>query len=377
MYPTVKIICYGYRPGTAWTNRFIAYAKAFIALGHKVTFIFLIPDKKKSKLEIDIHNLECIYLWETDGWLCRRFKILSYLKNRYRIKHYIKSGDVCLFSDASGLFIREVKSPKKKTKILFETTEHPEILKGRFNKKIELAVFYYRLKKVDNILVISQSLKEYYVSQGFSADKIKVVNMFVDNSRFSGLQKTETEKYIAYCGSVGCKKDGVDILVKSFAQFLAIYPEYKLHIYGAGPSSEIACLKDLCIRLNVGSSVIFAGKIAYDEMPQKLKNASILALSRPNNKQNQYGFPTKLGEYLATGNPVVATSVGEISHFIIDGENGYLAFPGSIESFTQKLLQAAQDLGLGKNVGDRGRLLVESVFSSNVQVETVMPLLNQ
>ena len=149
-------------------------------------------------------------------------------------------------------------------------------------------------------------------------------------------------------------------------------PEYKLYIYGTGPVSEMTYLSELCNRLNVGSSVIFTGKVSYEIMPQKLMNASILALSRPNNKQNQYGFPTKLGEYLATGNPVVVTYVGEIPNYIIDGENGYIALPDSVDSFAQKLIQAANDLEQGKNVGLCGKQLVQSVFSSNVQVESAI-----
>lgn len=374
MNNTVKIICYGYRPNTAWTNRFIAYAKALVSLGKKVVFIFLIPDNNRAKLDLDIPNIECIYLWETDGPICRKIKLLSYIKNRYRIRRYIDNGDVCFFSDASGFYLNEARFSKKQVKIVFESTEHPEIFKRYFCKKIELAIFYRKLAKVDNLLVISKALKDHYIAKGFNSDQIHVVNMFVDSSRFMGLQKTDAQKYIAYCGSVGCKKDGVDILIKSFGQFLQVHPDYKLQIYGTGPVPEMTYLSELCHRLNIESSVIFTGKIPFNIMPQKLMNASILALSRPNNKQNQYGFPTKLGEYLATGNPVVVTSVGEIPNFIVDGENGYLAVPDSVDSFTQKLLQAATDLDSGKNVGVCGKLLVESAFSSNAQVKSVISI---
>ena len=48
----------------------------------------------------------------------------------------------------------------------------------------------------------------------------------------------------------------------------------------------------------------FTGRTSPEVMPQILTDASILALARPNNVQSQNGFPTKLGEYLATGNPV-------------------------------------------------------------------------
>ena len=49
----------------------------------------------------------------------------------------------------------------------------------------------------------------------------------------------------------------------------------------------------------------------------------MLVLARPDNIQAKGGFPTKLGEYLATGNPVVVTKVGEIPNYLIDGVNAF------------------------------------------------------
>jgi glycosyltransferase involved in cell wall biosynthesis len=54
------------------------------------------------------------------------------------------------------------------------------------------------------------------------------------------------------------------------------------------------------------------GEVPRDQIPAILQHASLLVLPRPESKQAQGGFPTKLGEYLATGNPVCSTRVGEI-----------------------------------------------------------------
>ena len=60
-------------------------------------------------------------------------------------------------------------------------------------------------------------------------------------------------------------------------------------------------------------------------MPKYLCNAKLLALARPDSIQAQGGFPTKLGEYLATGRPVVVTKVGEIPDYLEDGVNAFLS----------------------------------------------------
>ena len=147
------------------------------------------------------------------------------------------------------------------------------------------------------------------------------------------------------------------------------FPDYILEIYGSGTSETIEKLKELAKENDVADSVIFTGPIPYTEMPNKLVNATILALSRPNNLQNQNGFPTKLGEYLMTGNPVVTTSVGEIPCFIKDGYNGYLAKPDSVESFAEKLKEVACNLEKAKLVGEKGREIAFKEFSYLTQTQ--------
>ena len=63
-------------------------------------------------------------------------------------------------------------------------------------------------------------------------------------------------------------------------------------------------------------SIVFTGIVSAADIPQILKNAAVLALDRPDSLQAQCGFPTKLGEYLLTENPVIVTKVGDIPLFL-------------------------------------------------------------
>jgi glycosyltransferase involved in cell wall biosynthesis len=90
-------------------------------------------------------------------------------------------------------------------------------------------------------------------------------------------------------------------------------------------------------------------------MPKYLCNAAVLALARPTSLQAQYGFPTKLGEYLATGRPVVVTDVGEIGKFLRDGENAYIVQPNNAEAFAAKLDYVLANYETAKRVGSKGK----------------------
>jgi glycosyltransferase involved in cell wall biosynthesis len=112
-----------------------------------------------------------------------------------------------------------------------------------------------------------------------------------------------------------------------------------------------------------------------DSIPSILKNASLLVLPRPASKQAQGGFPTKLGEYLATGNPVCSTTVGEISDYLVDGESVYFAEPGSVESFAGAMERALSDPIKAREVGLNGRKVAEKYFNKDIQAKILYDFL--
>lgn len=357
-------------PGEAWTNRMLAYAKGFSEQGVRVCLLFIISDKCRTPYSINIPGVEIINLWENDGWLSRTFRALSYLKNKRRIKKFIHDGDICFMTDASGFYLDEVKASGKDVKNVYEATEHPLVLTHNNPQKTKKR--FEGICEMDRLLVISHSLKHYFIQKGFPENRIEVINMFVDLSRFNGLKKESTYKYIAYCGNVSYDKDGVNILIESFAEFHKLHPDYYLEIYGRGVGNSIEKLSILAEERGVAEFVVFTGMISYDIIPQKLVNAAVLALSRPDNLQNQNGFPTKLGEYLMSGNPVVVTSVGEIPLYIQDGYNGYVAQPNNVDSFVHKLCQAVEGLSNGSEVAIRGKQMAKTEFSYRYQTKKAL-----
>jgi glycosyltransferase involved in cell wall biosynthesis len=256
-----------------------------------------------------------------------------------------------------------------------ESTEHPDAIK--LHKDNYKEWLKDKLNQHKAFFVISQSLKDYYNSIGVKKEKIYVINMFVDTNRFNNLKRTTNENYIAYCGAVSYDKDGADILIESFAKFYPSHKDYKLLIVGKGVEpSVIDRLKDLAKQLGIEQQVVFTGLVAPQEMPQLLFNARILALARPDSLQAQNGFPTKLGEYLATGNPVVVTRVGEIPLFIKHRENGFLADPNT-NSFSEQLAWVADNYDQALQIGARGRELAYNDFSYYSQSKKALDIMNQ
>ena len=91
------------------------------------------------------------------------------------------------------------------------------------------------------------------------------------------------------------------------------------------------------------------------DVPRYLKGAGLLALARPFSLRSQAGFSTKLGEYLATGNPIVVTVTGEIANYLQDRVNVYLSPPDDVGSFAKCLREALSSPDDARGVGQRGR----------------------
>ena len=197
--------------------------------------------------------------------------------------------------------------------------------------------------------------------------------MIVDPARFEYISSKQdnSKTIITYCGTLDGDKDGVPILIESFAIIANEFPSAKLKLIGS-LNNEITNqkIKAKVQKLKIENRVIFTGSVKTKQIPELLKHSDLLALARPANKQAEGGFPTKLGEYLATGNPVVVTNVGEISLFLKDKKNAFIAEPDSAEKFSEKLREALLDSNRN-SIGLEGKKLVYNEFNYLTQAKVL------
>jgi glycosyltransferase involved in cell wall biosynthesis len=175
--------------------------------------------------------------------------------------------------------------------------------------------------------------------------------------------------YIGYCGTISGNKDGVPILIEAFAKITTLFPEIKLVLVGNNNKAAIQDTLQAIENFGVQDKVIFTGLVERDMMPVILCNAQILVVAKPDNEQNSGNFPIKIGEYLATGVPIVVTSVGEIPQFVKDGESGYLAQPGSAEDFAKKMQEALSNPQQAVLAGQKGKTIALNQFHYKIQAK--------
>lgn len=230
---------------------------------------------------------------------------------------------------------------KRRTNFIIERTEYPAILTinsiSKNLKRLSLMnLKYYHY--ADLFITCSSYLEKYYKS---FVENIFISPLIVKVDEYNKANGFKITKYpyIAYCGNLDNNKDGVPILIKSFAIFHKYYPEVRLVIIGSGGEQSLKELETIIMENQINGFVIFTGGIPHEEVSCILTNASMLTLARPNNKQAEGGIPSKVGEYLASGVPCVITRTGDLPRYLHDGVDCYLCEPDSVEVFANKMIQ--------------------------------------
>lgn len=350
---------------SAYANRLICTAKGLVENGQDVTVLNLGQIDDFSPF--------------TDNAV--KYISLSKFKNKYlqliasliNGRKYVRTNNIIIFHLTTYWFLKWFLFFKKKdTKIFHERTEFPNLNVEKSIKK------YNKLcSKFDGIFVISNAIGKYFTNVGVDENKIYRFPMLIEPCRFENIQKTETEKSIAYCGDMGGNKDGLFDLIEAFYIFHKQRANVKLYLIGDAKNKvEFKNIQNRVIEKGLDKYVIFTGCVGRDEIPLYLKNASVLVLVRPNNYQSQGGFPTKLGEYLATGNPVVITRTGEIDHYLTDNKDCFFVEPNNSIAFAEKVQYVFENYDLAKKVGIEGNRKVYTDFNYKVQTQKLIEFIN-
>ncbi|MBN1183557.1 MAG: glycosyltransferase [Bacteroidales bacterium] len=368
--------------GMAGTNRIISLGKGFIANGLDVQILstYKFGDPKDKSINPKSGVYEGVkYTNIYNSTIKSRFKIIrvinkiskSFLVFYYCLKNLRKETLVIYYSHESFPALA-VKVVAKIRNTLFykEETEHPliRIRDERLNKYIFLK-FHYKI--FDGLFVISDGLNKYFKEELKYKRSLFIVPMIVDVDRFSEDVRIDSN-CIVFSGELNDQKEGTDMLIRAFSRINKKHPDYTLNLYGkANNQNQEIYYKAMIADLGLEKSVIMHGYKSRDEMTEIFLKAGILVFTRPSSLQATYGFSTKLGEYLASGKPVLVTRVGEIEKYLKDRINAFICDPND-ESIVIKLMEIIEDNDFAIRVGKEGRKCALEHFNNKVETKRVL-----
>ena len=167
----------------------------------------------------------------------------------------------------------------------------------RILKKIDIKLFKYQNRLVDSYILLTQQMTD---MMEVGNRPYAVVEGIYEPLSFESLAKQPNVTTLVYTGTLN-RSFGILTLLQAFA-LLKDYKHLRLVICGAGearPDVEAAAKQD--------PRIIYKGQVSPIEARKWILQGDILVNPRQNNAAyTKYSFPSKIIEYLATGNPVVA-----------------------------------------------------------------------
>jgi glycosyltransferase involved in cell wall biosynthesis len=211
------------------------------------------------------------------------------------------------------------------------------------------------LESVDGVVVISEMLRQRILERLPQLDgRVWVEHSGVDLSAVNrGADRAEARAKIGsvdaagplvvYAGRV-FKGKGVDVLIEAAEQVSDI----GAHVLVVGNVYE----DDYVSR--APANVTFTGFVAPSEVPDYLAAADMMVMPTTESLHySRYTSPLKLFEYLATGNPVVASDLPVLREVVRDGENALLYPPRDAAALAQALRRLWSDQALGRRLADQ------------------------
>lgn len=364
----ILLVVWNFYPNTAYTNHTKATVHGFRESGVECDVLSIKPLIEADDMALNHMFTGTRTFFKTGFAMFYNYINLAKFSQKYDVIY-------CALSDIRVIRRLLAIAKKKKKVIVHERTEYPDVFMPVDSSKMKK--YCHLVAKFDKLFTISSFIQKFFIERGVDKEKIQIYPMIVDPNRFMGVEKLNVGyRYIAYCGNLQNTKDGVADLIEAYGKSIHTKQMFKLVLIGKKPSEEeLGIYKDMIAKYDSKDRVIFTGQVQYYDMPQMLKNADILALCRPANHQAEGGFPTKLGEYLSTANPVLVTNVGDMELYIKDGINGYVSEADNVIKFKEKLEYISTHYDEAKLVGERGKKLVYSSFNNIIQTAKVLDTL--
>jgi glycosyltransferase involved in cell wall biosynthesis len=154
------------------------------------------------------------------------------------------------------------------------------------------------------------------------------------------------------------EKKGFDVLLRALASTTA---PVRLTIVGDGPQRRR--LEALVDELQLGGRVRLAGATTHAELPTFYASADVVVVpSIVDTGGDRDGLPNVILEAMASGLPVVASSVGAITSAVVDGLTGLITAPGDERALARSIDSLAGAPDLRRRLGVAARKRAEDHF---------------
>lgn len=381
----VIFACADFPEGPATTSRIRLISRILVEAGHSVSLaLFFAPAKKPIPENISIEGTyETIHYRYLNGRTSRPEGFLAALADTVKgVAHSasylldkIQSNacDLVLFytPDLFCCWPCLLLAKRYRIPVVLEMCEifSSDIVKGLKNniKRVGSRVSERILPRTSaGVIAISTRIIAFLTDMAVDRNFIYHLPILVDYERFaqpalSPVPALLGRQYFLNSGSL-CEKEGLECVMEAFASVSLKYAQLNLVFTGDPGRARKAYALDLAKKLKIEQNIIFTGFLPVDQLCWSYQNAAALICCRSDTAYANFGFPTKLAEYLCSGRPVITNEVGDVRMYLRDGENVFLSKSDDSSNIAQVMKEILNNPDRAEIVGMKGRQVAREQF---------------
>lgn len=323
--------------GTASSFRAFTLSKLLAEAGHTITI--LSPNINFSKNEINedgtyknIPSIKAISITQMGGNVA---KSLSLLLEREKY-------DLFMRPTSLKRYISTMKIVKKhRIPIIMDSVEWYDFSNWRLKccdprYYLFQYMWHHMFTKCDGIIAISRMIENHY--KQFLPNVVRIPTITdVKNTVYRTKVENNQVNFI-FSGKLDEGKDNLDTFIEAMDKVDHMGERTQLHIYGPSIAEVKDHLGKKASLLDVHKNNIFIhGRVSQQEAQAACLNSDFSVFFRLNRRSANAGFPTKLGECMTFGTPVICNDTGDISLVVKDKENGFLLNSKSVNEICKTL----------------------------------------
>ena len=243
-----------------------------------------------------------------------------------------------------------------------------------FSESIERRNLFH----ADAIIVISNILRDYFISKGVPEDKLFFIPNGADPDKFFPKSRDVylvrqlgiDDKLVV--GWIGSGWKWLENIVEMVAKILACNKNMKFLFVGGCPDKIL--LQEIARKLECHDRVILQGYVPYNEIPRYLSVMDIVLAPYPH-MNLWYPSPMKVFEYMASGKVVIASAEGQLKEVIKDGYNGCFFYPDIQDDLVNKVQVLLNSPDLRKRMGDNARKTVLEKYTWSHHARSIESIL--
>jgi len=228
----------------------------------------------------------------------------------------------------------------------------------------------YISRFADAIVVISHYLLQKYEMRVGGQIPVMLIPISAKIRNNPGKKEFGNPVKFAYSGSFA-KKDGVELLIEAFSNAHRANENCLLILTGKGSN-----LQEIQKLITNNNAIKYSGYLEDEQFYNFLQDADVLCVTRTNSKFANAGFPFKLGEYLATGNPVIVSNVSDVSSYLEHMKDAIIVTPDNIKEIQDALVFCMDHSEEAIRIGERGKQKCQKYFNPQINAHKLLELIH-